>query len=351
MNNQVFKRNFIKKLTERDVWYQEVSSIQYRTRCPYCGDSSNPNTGHFYIKVNPNDNLPIVYFCFKCPASGVMNAETLSLLGITDSEIMDGISILNKTSERYDSSGITTDIKPMFFDFKLPPQKYSSKIQYIENRIGLRFTKEMVKDARIVSSVKDFLRFNKLDLSNYKKGILDILDRDYVGFLSYGNSHILFRDVTEKQKIPWIKFPIVKESINNRVFYSIRSKDIDIMTTEKITINLAEGIMDILSIAYNLGYIEGLSLNISVGGKYYEKILFMLIDMGFVGSNIHINIFSDNDKDFNKKKGNEDTRIEHYQRVFKDYKYLFGSFTIWYNTIYKDCGVPKDKIILKKEKL
>ena len=48
MNNQVFKRNFIKKLTERDVWYQEVSSIQYRTRCPYCGDSQKElRTGHF----------------------------------------------------------------------------------------------------------------------------------------------------------------------------------------------------------------------------------------------------------------------------------------------------------------
>ena len=51
MNIREFKLRFLNELFSRDVYTKKVNEVQYRTRCPYCGDSSkNLNTGHFYIR-------------------------------------------------------------------------------------------------------------------------------------------------------------------------------------------------------------------------------------------------------------------------------------------------------------
>ena len=60
MTTREIKEKFISQLYERDIWIRKVSEDQYVTRCPFCGDSSNPSHGHFYIKLNLNDNQNIV---------------------------------------------------------------------------------------------------------------------------------------------------------------------------------------------------------------------------------------------------------------------------------------------------
>ena len=73
--------------------------------------------------------------------------------------------------------------------------------------------------------------------------------------------------------------------------------------------------------------------------------------MGIVGSNIHINIFSDNDGEFNNKENVHVTDIKYFNTIFKKIKYLYGGVTVHYNRISKDIGVPIDKIKLKSIKL
>ena len=76
MGNREIKIAIIEYLMNRDVFTQKVSGIQIRTRCPFCGDSQkNINTGHLYLRINPDDNLPIVYNCFKCPAKGILKND------------------------------------------------------------------------------------------------------------------------------------------------------------------------------------------------------------------------------------------------------------------------------------
>lgn len=88
MNNAEYKTKFVEALFSRDIWTKSVSDVQYRTRCPYCGDSSDPNTGHLYLKIDTTSNFPIIYFCQKCPAGGVMDLETIERLEIHDTEIL-----------------------------------------------------------------------------------------------------------------------------------------------------------------------------------------------------------------------------------------------------------------------
>ena len=340
MSNREVKTEIIKALMNRHIFTKKVNDIEYQTRCPYCGDTQkNFNDGHLYMRINPNDNFPIVYNCFKCPAQGILKYTDLELFGIEDLNCREGLQNLNKSADKFSASSY--QIKDLFFEYKIPSPNNKKKINYIENRLGLKFTDEDLKNMKVITSLRDFLLLNDIHKVTCKPNFAKLLDRDYVGFLNNNNAYILFRDVTEKNKISWFKYPITEESRGQRNFYSIKS-EIDLYTDEKITINLSEGVMDCLSIAYNLeGNNSDNVLNVAICGKYYMGILKYLIGLGFVGDNICVNIYSDNDH-------TEDTSIEYYKRVYKKFSYLFGSFNIFYNLEYKDCGVPKDKILLQK---
>lgn len=365
MTNKQIKEDFIQALQNRDVYLKPVSNIQFVTRCPYCGDTDKrENDGHFYIRVNPDDEFPIVYNCFLCPAGGVLTDETLSLLEIENINLKSGIVSLNKTAKRVDKKGIVDDTSFQTFEYKLPDITIGDKTSYIENRLGKHFTSTDFKRMKVITSLREFLIKNKIAEITCSKEIAFRYEKNYVGFLTHGNSHILFRDITEKEKIPWIKYPITEKSNSNKVFYSMES-EIDIFTNEKITINIAEGVFDILSVCYNLGYNEKNTLNLCVSGKYYDTILLFLISLGFVGSNIIVNIFSDNDQMYNKKdyskkrvkskyrktEPGESTSIEHYRKLLKNYKYLYGEVNVYYNLERKDYGIPVEYISLKRIKL
>lgn len=352
MTPRDFKQKFLYALLTKSEYVKQVNDIQYRTRCPYCGDSqSNLNTGHFYIRCDINDNYPIVYNCFKCQASGVVNHDVLEKLEMTD--------IISKHDMKYISkkfssiSGMTNNNREQFKNFPInipKPSKHLEKINYMEKRLGLKLTNEMIDDCKIITSLKEFLVYNQIDSITCEPYLAQKFEDNYIGFLSYGNSHILFRDITEREYIPWVKYPIFPNSRLNYVCYSLRS-GIDIFTNEQITINLCEGVFDIVSICYNLDYDRENIVNMAVCGKSYRRIINRLISQGLVGYNVILNIFSDNDKAFNKKKGNEDTTIEYYRNAFKDYKILFKEVNVYYNLIFKDYGTHKENIRLKKYRL
>jgi hypothetical protein len=124
--------------------------------------------------------------------------------------------------------------------------------------------------------------------------------------------------------------------------------EIDLFTSNEIIINIAEGVMDTISAHYNLGYDGENVLNLCVSGRYYSSLILFLISMGFIGSNITINIFADNDYMFNNKNNVNTTTLGYYKKILSDYKHLFGKIYVWYNLKSKDIGVPRDMIELKR---
>lgn len=340
MTNQEFKLLVLKTLHNRKAFTESVSNFEIRTRCPYCGDSQkNQNTGHFYLRINPNDNYPILYNCFKCPAQGVLKYDDLELLGVAGDSFKEGITTLNKTSDKVSSQ--ENIIQSIHFDYELPTQYSYRKIDYIENRLGLKFTDEQLYDMKVITSLKDFLVLNQIPTITCKPNMAKYLEANYIGFLTHNNTHILFRDITETSEIRWYKYPITIASVGQRIFYTMAS-NVNLYTDEEITINLSEGVMDAISICYNLDFdTRDNTLNIAVCGKYYNAILKYLFGMGFVGSNVIVNIYADNDY-------TPDTTIEHYKKIFKSYSYFVNRINVFYNLKNKDCGVSKDKIVLQK---
>ena len=340
MTNQEFKFNIMAALRARNEFTEILYNHEVRTRCPFCGDSQkNFRTGHLYLRINPNDNLPIVYNCFKCPAQGVLKYDDLELLGICGDEYKMGLTHLNKTSDRVSSQD--SIIKDIAFEYENIVRLNTHKLYYIENRLGVPITPETVKGMKVVTSLYDFLQQNKIDTLMCKPGMADMLEKHYIGFLSNNNSHILFRALTDDFDIRWYKYPITHASVGQRLFYSMEST-VDLYTEDEIIINLAEGVMDTISICHNLDFYQRDNvLNISVCGKHYTSILKYLFGMGFVGTNITVNIFADRD-------GTTDTSIEYYKKIFKDYSYFVRRINVYYNLASKDCGVPKSKIALEK---
>lgn len=322
----------------------------YIVRCPYCGDSVTANHGHFNIRIEPSDNSVMVYNCFRCPAGGVVTPDVLERLGVTDNTIMESISVMNRNAPIRDVSRYLAQDSILQLEYKQPDTfRYPEKIQYINRRLGRIFDEQDCKNAKVVTSLKDFLDMNGINEITVEPSIANYLERAYVGFLSFGNSYLLFRDITGHSKYPWVKYAILEKAKGTMCFYSMNS-EVDLFTSDKITVNMAEGVMDILGVAYHCDEYAANHINIAVGGKFYEKILRQLVSMGFVGKNVVVQIFSDNDIKFNVKSV-KDTTLESYRKIFRDRKQLFGTMNVWINTIGKDFGVPKNEICPKKIKL
>lgn len=349
MNNIEIKQSIIEALKTLP-YFRQVNNAEFRVRCPFCGDSiKNLNTGHMYIHINLEDNYPAVFNCFKCNEHGVVSADVLSALEIDDIDLKSSVKQLIRTSDKMSGYSYINNSKMIFFDYTRPEIERDRKISYIENRLGVSLTDGQLSDMKVITSLADFLTHNNIKELSCNNNIAWKLENNYVGFLSYGNSHILFRDVTEKEEYSWVKYPITKESQKNRVFYSMAAA-VDIFTSDKIIINLSEGVMDAISANINLGYSENNMMNIAVCGKRYDSVIRYLISIGLLGKNIVLNIFADNDEKFNEKN-NHPTTLSYFKYVLKKYKYLFGEINVYFNTISKDIGVPLDKILLEKSKI
>ena len=340
---QILKQSIIEFLYDSGNKVIKRNNNYYVTKCPFCGDESSSGKLHFYIKIVPDDNSGIVYYCFRCIEGGLLNSSILSLMGCDNEKLLSRLDEFNNVCSKGRSTKLENVQK--VFSFQIPDYKPNIKHRYITYRLGVPIDEATYDKLKIVTSIKDFLKLNKLKPRG-STSFIDLLDKYYVGFLSYGNSHILLRDITEKQKYRWIKYPIIEESTNNRLFYVMQGQ-MDVLSTEPININISEGIFDIISVCYQLGHNTDHDINIAATGKYYDTILNTLISMGLVGGNITINIFSDNDLLIDPTAKNT-TTVGFFKNKLHSYRYLYNKINIYYNTYSKDFGVKKENIKIRK---
>lgn len=331
---------------ESGEYFRHVSGTEYVTRCPYCGDSTHSlTTGHLYMSIDVDGASKIPCYCQKCSHSGIVDLDLMELIGCTDEDLKNGIAQLNKYGKSKPSQEKENQI--LYFDRELPREhRYPEKIKYVENRLGISIGKEEIGYLKIITSLYDFLLLNSITESPFKKDMRMLLERDYVGFLSVGNSHILFRDITETHKYPWIKYPIEEECRKNRVMYGINDA-IDVYGDQTVIVNLCEGVMDALGIHFHLMNGCDNVMNIAVGGRNYNTLIRYLISLGIIGSNVRLNLYIDNDVVYNNKDGKKRFSERDYWYLTK-YKPIFNKINLITNLRNKDYGVKKELIITKK---
>ena len=354
MTGVEIKLNLISSIRNATSYYRQVTDVEHLTRCPFCGDSLNPNKGHMYMHIILDDTSPIQYHCARCGEGGYLTPNVLRRFGIESNDLKQLLDQLNHHTGRSDRRMIMEKSYAMF-DYVLPDRiKYPMKLKYIEDRLGISVTEDVINECKIITSIADFLKTNEIDSLTADKSVVTMYEYDYIGFLSYGNSYILLRDVSGRHKdFSWIKYPITDASRGSKIFYSM-SSTVDIETEDPITINIAEGVFDIISIGYNLKQNKPNTINIANTGKEYSSLISFLVSKGLIGSNVTLNIYSDNDKIFNKKENSKrrvKTELQDYKGDLYPYKFLMNGVYVKYNQVFKDYGTTKDNMFIETTRL
>ena len=313
MNNNI-KIKIINEIEKNSEYFRKISDNEYKMKCIFCGDSNNPSHVHLYLKCSNDLSEPILYNCFKCNSKGKVNQDFLDRLGIKIDNDFDK-QIFNK---------ISNNKSPNINILCGNPILDSNQIKYIEYRLGEGFSLDDYKRFKILwnmDNVIEYITDNRIRNSLPS-------NHNSITFLSEDKSVLLTRSFIDEHP-RWRKISLFPN--NNRSLYTIKSL-IDIFSKEIIYINIGEGIFDILSIYKNFNSGEN-SIYIATLGSDYISGINYAINKGFIGNNIIIKIFIDNDINYKNLKF-----------YLKKYKWLFNKIIILRNINEKDFGVTLDKI-------
>lgn len=331
------KHELIKKIRGLPVCIPNSSYTQWTVRCPYCGDSRTSSHGHFSIKINTNSDDLCVYRCLKCNEAGILSSTTLNDLGIyMNREFSQSVDALNKPSGKSDYFRSKPKIYRVPTIIKKSVTK--PKLDYLQSRIGVEFTSEVIQQSKVILSIVDFLAVNKLSIPDHiDPNMINILEENYVGFLSANNNKITFRRITDNSKLlRYYKFTVDPYNTSPNNFYSMKN-EIDLLYTGPVNIHIAEGTFDITSIYYNLNRDTSQPhLFFAACGYNFATILKYLI---FTGVNTDMNVFLYSDKD---KSDFENLKVLNSRlcKIWVDHAYICRNGY----PDEKDFGVPPDRI-------
>ncbi|MCM1221250.1 MAG: hypothetical protein NC548_42900 [Lachnospiraceae bacterium] len=318
----------------------EKDDYWFATRCVLCGDSTkNPTKKRLYIHLDPtNATEPIGYKCFNCMAHGVVTSDMLRKIGMSDNAYTVALKEINAQAVRLSGTQKTNKYRKMkTLPLELPePYKDEiilKKIHYLyKERLGYMIPLDELKKLKIVWKLTDLLKLNHLEINRTWHNFIQDLDNDYIGFLSVRNEYIIFRDITNKHEMRYIKYGIMKGMENASSYYAI-DNTVPILSREPIDIIVAEGTFDIIGILYHL--YNGDTTNrkfVSTSEGDFENPIMYHINQGLIGENINVLCYVDNDT------------VADYERLKKRLKPYIGSISFFHNTKFKDFGVSKDNI-------
>lgn len=306
-----------------DIFYK-VNKIQYRIRCPICGDSNkNPKDAHCYIKCSNDPSEPLLYHCFlaNCNAKGIVNGRFLRKIGIRSRDIITKVDSMDNAVYNRIPSLKEADINIILGN----PDLQSPQANYIESRLGTRFTIDDYNKFNIVWDMKLIYPYIS---DNRVKNTLPS-NNDSVSFISSDKSLMLTRYFSDDGS-RWRKIKLFKS--DSKSFYTIKIP-IDIFTKDNITVNIAEGIIDVISIYKNFN--DPNAVYISTIGSDYVGGIEYAIAKGLIGNNVTIKLYIDSDIDESILK-----------RRIKRFKWLFNNIYICKNIKQKDVGVKINDIKL-----
>ncbi len=323
------KQQIMDEIQKRSEGFMKISSVQYRIRCPICGDSQkNLRDAHCYIKCSYDPGEPILYICFKCNSSGIVGKSFLEKLG-ADSTVISklGTQRFNRiaTYKKTDVNIITGE-----------PDTRCIQARYVKARLGsvpddvwpklkivwdLRGVYPYITDKRVRNSMPN--------------------NRDSISFLSDDKSTLLTRFFNEENG-RWRKIKLFPT--DGKSFYTI-STQFDLFKTTLYDpkgwsdLCIAEGVMDIISV-YLREKVSDNAAYVAVLGSDYIAGLEYAIAKGIFGRSVRVHIHIDSDVD-----------ADDLARKLQNYKWMYGTIEICSNLRYKDMGVTPDKIKVSRRKV
>lgn len=322
------KLQILDEIEKHSSVFKKINSIRYRIRCPLCGDSQKDlNDAHCYIKCDvDNPNEPLLYICFLCNKSGRVDKHFLEMLDVDKS------LIFKLSNQRYSK---LDNIKCTNIDIITGDTIMNSpQTSYIEHRLGKGLNKDDYDKFKIIWNINTIIPY----ISDIRIKNTLPCNIDSITFLSDDKTMLLSRAFYDVNGDRWRKIKFIQT--DSKSFYTIKST-INLFTQEPIVVNIAEGILDVLSIYKNFTDTPN-SIYIAALGSNYISALEYMMCKGFVGSNVQVRIYIDNDDKVNES----DLKIR-----LKKYKWIFESIHILKNIKSKDVGVKIDQIKLVDKKV
>lgn len=318
---------------------------QVLTRCPYCGDSKDPKSGHFYIRVV--EGKVFFYYCQKCHCTGVISHNKLMEWGLYDQNVNSKIIEYNKElfGKKENLKFVDSIIYNLNNTFISDNELSQMKLKYINNRLGTDLVYDDLLKNKIVLNLYDLLKTNYVKELTRDSRITDELDRSFIGFLSQDNAFLNMRNlrvgkVFESIDKRYVNYNIFNKFDNTQRFYTIPA-NIDLTYPERIKLNISEGPFDILSVFFNLKKQEPHSIYSAIIGSGYLNILRHFITVMKL-LYIEVHIYIDND-------------IEDYViKSVYDYLKVYNIPLYIHRNVFpgeKDFGVKIEKIDERIEKL
>lgn len=298
MNDFIFKDNFVDFMKSNINGIKEASGgKELVTHCKYCSDAYDTGNGHMYIKVPQSDKDVALFYCFKCQSSGIIDSKRLSEWGIFNNNFgneldrYNSIAIKKSRGKVYSREWFTFINRISNFDLA------STKLDYINNRLGLSLSFEDCLRDKIILNLKDGLDYNRVPYTRHPS-IVEQLNDNFVGFLSLDNNFVNLRRLCPEGRIyhtidkRYINYNIFGKQDNTEKMY-ILPVSIDLSNGNRIPIHIAEGPFDILSIKYNLRKdVNGIFA--AVTGSGYKGLLWHILNT-FQIYYFDLHIYPDND--------------------------------------------------------
>lgn len=262
--------------------------------CPLCGDHS----GHCYLGPFDDDTAPVMFNCFKCSEgphkSGIVNQNFMSRYNCW---MPDGFSTTPTSKDGFKAKLISgRKVLDLSTNYISDSQLNRNKLNYINDRLGVRFTYHDIASLKLVLSLSDVLNGNAI--SKYTRHINDMntLDECFVGAVGVNNNIISLRNMIyskdnnfDKRSLMGNKYVnyVVNNNMDYDKFYVVPTR---LDTLKPVNIHVCEGFMDALGIHVNV--LNGVSNNDVViagfGKSYSEAVKYIIMSYPFVSVNVHL---------------------------------------------------------------
>jgi hypothetical protein len=173
------------------------------------------------------------------------------------------------------------------------------KRQYINNRLGVDLSYTDLANLKIILNISDLFKENNINSYTRDNRILESLDQYFLGFLSVDNAFLNMRRTCKEGILHksidkrYVNYSIFDKFDNTKKFYVVPTK-INIESTTRIPLHIAEGPFDILSIYLNCRNRESGIYSSVTGNNYMNVILYFLLELQLPYLELHL--YPDNDK-------------------------------------------------------
>ena len=257
-------------------------------KCVYCSD----NKRHMYVSIPKGPDDPSMYNCFKCGSRGVVTDKVLQEWNTYDDSI--AVALINHNKKIKIKNTVDTRMVASLSNmYAKNDQLTLDKLDFINRRLGTNLTIKNCLDLKIVLNLKDLLSQNNITEYTRHMHIINELDMGFIGFISLDNSFVNLRRIVPEGTVykdidkRYVNYNIFGKYDNAERFYTVPTV-INLNTTERIKLHIAEGPFDILSIYLNLRNQEPGIYTCVAGSNYIGIVRHFILAMKLSYIEIHM---------------------------------------------------------------